>query len=408
MLKHWNALSKIGQDMLRTKLRQSLIDIRNIEQARGGAIAFDSGYPDSSMIPSELLCSIIDRLVETRGSSIFQYAPVEDSPELKKALRETEEFRGPIGPSDEIAITNGSQSAIFLVTRLLIDAGNTIVTEAPTYTAALTAFESFSDNVVGIDIDENGMDMDCLESLVKRSQARPKIIYVIPTFHNPTGNTMPLNRRKHLVELANRFNLIIIEDDAYGSLRFSGEKIPAVKHLDSEGRVVYLGSFSKILAPALRIGYVVADDSIVSMMNMSKVDAEQSTNMLSQQVIVDFIRQGYLQDHLLNIRNLYSRKLSAFQEKFAEVAPPEVKCSTPLGGMFLWINIHSGKIDTLEMLPRAIRNGVSYVPSVVCFPSSHIPNNKGMRINFTGPSMKDISEGLSRLCLVIKDSLHGL
>ncbi len=302
-------------------------------------------------------------------------------------------------------ITTGSAQALDLAGAVFLDPGDVVVVEAPTYTNAIDAFEQYDPKFLQIPLDGDGMLVDVLEGVLKGLKAEGravKLVYTMPTFHNPTGVSMCSDRRKYLLELASMYDFLIIEDDAYRELTYSGESPPPIKYWDSEGRVIYCGSFSKILAPGLRVGWVVADPETIRKFEIVKQRRDLHTSTLCQYVAAEYIRRGYLEQHIPKIRAFYKSRLKAMLNALDEHMPKGFEWTKPEGGMFVWVS-GPRTLDTTLMLDRAVENGVVYVPSEAFYVDRSVKN--AMRLNFSYPSEEEIVEGIKRLAKTCKEVL---
>jgi 2-aminoadipate transaminase len=366
-------------------------------------ISFGGGYPNPESFPLAVLKQIFLDLLQTHGSKIFQYGSTEGLAELREELsKKLARDYNIKAPKENILISTGSQQGLYMMGKILINPEDLIITEAPTYLAALAAFRASYAKIKGIDMDENGLRTDILEETLKKSEVMPKLVYVIPTFQNPAGITMSLDRRKHLVEIASKYDLLILEDDPYGHLRFSGPSLPPVAELDKEGRTIYLGTFSKILAPGLRIGYIAGNNEIIKKLNLTKQVTDLCASTLSQYIAYEYLKNGYINDQIPKIIEMYRMKRDLMINTLEEIAPKGIEWTKPDGGMFLWLKTFS-HIDTEKMLPNALKNGVAYVIGSAFYPDRNVKND--MRLNFTYPSDANIVEGIKRLIKTIKEEV---
>jgi 2-aminoadipate transaminase len=307
---------------------------------------------------------------------------------------------------DNVMITSGSQQVIDLMGKMFIDPGDIVVVSAPTYLAALTSFSAYQATFESIPLDQDNMRMDLFEDRIKKLARRgkpPKIVYVLPNFHNPAGVTMPEKNRKKLIDLASDFDLIVLEDDPYSELRYTGEHIPPIKSFDDEGRVVYMGTFSKILAPGLRTGWLVADPEILRKLVIAKQSTDVCTNVLSQRIAHEYMIQGYIDPQIEKIKKIYGRKLDIMLKGLEEYAPSEIKWVRPQGGMFLWVTLPE-TIDSGDLLTKALKKQVAFVTGKAFYVDPKDGKN-AMRLNFTHPADDTITEGLKRLGSVMNQEL---
>jgi 2-aminoadipate transaminase len=295
------------------------------------------------------------------------------------------------------------------VGRLFINPGDYVVVEAPTYLGALQAFNTFGAQYVSVRADEHGMIMDELEAALR---VGPKFIYILPNFQNPSGSTLSLERRQKLVELADKYGVPIVEDDPYGKLRYEGEHLPSVAVLDSRyrkeqsgeynGNVIYLSTFSKLLAPGLRLAWMVAPPQVIRKFVMTKQAADLHTSSFNQYVAYEVAKSGFLDEHVKVIRSVYKERRDAMVEMMEEVFPPEFKWTKPQGGMFFWGALPEN-VDTAEVLKAAVERKVAFVPGEAFHPNGGGTNT--MRLNFSFSTPETIREGMARLGVTLKEAL---
>jgi len=369
-------------------------------------ISFGGGLPDPSIFPSSEIADIVKDILASKPDKALQYGTTEGLIELRREISRFMEGRGVRCSAENILITVGSQEALDLIGRVLIDAGDYIVTESPTYLAALQAFRVYGPRIVGIPIDDGGILVDKLEAQIKSmrdSRDKLKLIYVIPTGHNPTGITMSIERRKQLMELASRHDLLIVEDDPYSYLTFIGEPPPSLKSMDNEGRVIYVSTFSKLIAPGLRLGWVVANEELIHWLTLAKQAVDLHTPTLTQYIAHEMLRRGLVERNVPRIRELYRGKRELMLEALEASMPHGVTWTKPTAGMFIWLTVPG--VDTEELLEIAIRKyRVAYVPGRSFYPDGDVRNN--MRLNFTYPTQSQIREGISRLAEAIRNAIR--
>jgi len=369
-------------------------------------ISFAGGLPAPEVFPVKQFKEACNTVLDEFGAQALQYSTTEGYRPLREMIaRHTTRFGIDITP-DNILITSGSQQALDFIGRVFINQGDHIVCESPTYLGALQAWNAYGAQYISVPSDENGMIVDELE---KALRVGPKFIYVLPNFQNPAGSTLNLERRKMLVELADRYGVPIIEDDPYGQLRYEGEHLPAVVTLDSQfrgddgtytGNVIYLSTFSKILAPGIRLAWVVAPQEVIRKLVMAKQAADLHTATFNQIVAFEVGKGGFLDEHVKFIRAMYKERRDIMLETMDEVFPSEVRWTHPQGGMFLWGILPKG-MDAAEVLKVAIEKKVAFVPG-----GSFHPNGGGentMRLNFSFSSPEIIREGITRLALLLRE-----
>ncbi len=371
-----------------------------------GVISFGGGLPNPETFPVDGLIGITEKVLREKGKSALQYGTTEGADALREAIaKRMKEKKGMDITKDNVTIMSGSQQALDLLAKLFLEPGKTAIVEAPTYLAALSAFRPYEGEIIGVEMDEEGLRTDLLEEKMKKFRNEGRIIpfiYSVPTFQNPSGVTMSLERRKHLLEIASDFDVLVIEDDPYGELRYSGEEIPTLKALDKEGRVIYFGTVSKILAPGLRTGWVIAEKEIVWKFVIAKQATDLCTNTLSQYIIAEAFDSGLVDAHIPEIREMYSHKRDLMLDMLEDKMPEGTTWTKPEGGMFLWVWTPEN-VDTMKMFPRAIENGIAYVVGEAFYPDRSVKN--AMRLNFTYSSDEEIKEGVSRLAKTIREFL---
>ncbi len=361
-------------------------------------ISFAAGNPSPLSFPIEKMHAISNEIYQNEASVAFQYGITEGYPRLREQITERLHTRFNTGTEDdEVIITTGGQQGIDLCAKVLCNEGETIICENPSFIGALNAFRSYNTNLVGVDLENDGMNIDALEAALK-SNPNAKMIYVIPTFQNPAGITTSLEKRKAILDLAEKYNVIILEDNPYGELRFSGEDVPTIKSLDKNGRVVYCSSFSKILSAGMRIGFVCGPKEIVQKMVVVKQVNDVHTNQFFQMVASKFIDQYGLDEHIGFIRGLYKDKCNLMLEQLDQYVGDKAVYTRPEGGLFIWLTVNGGNGD--EIAKKAISNKVAVVTG-----SSFNPIQGGfspsVRLNYSTPSDEQIVEGVKRLAGIL-------
>ncbi len=307
---------------------------------------------------------------------------------------------------EDVLVTTGGQQGIDLITRTLIDPGDVIIAEGPTYPGAVPSFSSFQADVVQIDMDADGMRVDLLEETLDRLERegrRPKFIYTIPSFQNPAGVSMSLPRRKRLVEVAHERELLVLEDNPYGLLRYEGEPLPPLHALDGGVYVMHLGTFSKILSPGIRLGWVVAPPPVIAKVNLGKQAADLCTSTLSQLMVQAYFEQGRWRDYVDSLTELYRGRRDTLLDALAEHFPPQAEWTRPAGGLFVWATLPDF-IDTTDLLARALRENVAFVPGRAAFLDGR--GGSSMRLNFSGCDDAQLREGVRRIGEVITEQVE--
>jgi len=371
-------------------------------------ISFGGGMPDPSSFPVKEIMEITRDVVSTKADKALQYGTTGGVAELKEELIK---FMGKVGIKvdgpESVIITVGSQEALDIIGRLFINPGDYVITESPTYLAALQAFRIYGPRIIGIPMDEEGLKVDILEETLKKisDDGKVKFVYVIPTGQNPTGITMSRERRKALLEVASKYDVLIIEDDPYGYIYFGdGEPPDRLKAMDSEGRVIYLSTFSKIAAPGLRLGWVAASREVIRWFELAKQSIDLHTSTLNQYIAAELLKRGVIERNIPRIKEIYRTKRDLMLQALGEYMPDSVSWTKPSAGMFIWLTTPEN-IDTGEMLNVAIRKyGVAYVPGKSFYPNEERRND--MRLNFTYPTPQQIFEGIRRLSLAIREYIQ--
>jgi 2-aminoadipate transaminase len=373
----------------------------------GGAedtIYFGNGTPSREVIPFERLqaASLIawQEVMDTPGA--LDYGDAAGHVPLRQLIADRMGALGISATPDNVILTNGSQQGIDYLCRLMLDPGDTIVVEGPTYLGALQVFDSYQVNYLTAPMDEQGLDIDALIGLLDKSEITPKLIYTIPTFQNPTGITMPLERRKRLVALARERGILILEDDPYGEL-WVDERPPApLRALDDQ--VAYLGTFSKTIAPGLRMGWIVTPPGFMEMLAIEKEVADIHGERVMMRTIYHAV-DGFLDDHLPVARALYKKRRDAMLAGLEAHMPVGTTWSAPGGGFFVWVTLPEG-LNAVELLPTAAANGVAYLAGEWFYPTYHEPSaRRNLRLNFSTLPEARIEEGLRRLGAVLTEAL---
>ena len=370
-------------------------------------ISFGGGMPAPEIFPVDEFKEACIRVLEDNGRVALQYGSTDGYTPLREMIARHSTRYGLDISENNILITSGSQQALDLLGKIFINRGDRILVESPTYLGALQAWNAYGAEYVPVDSDENGMKTEALEEALRTG---PKFIYVLPNFQNPTGVTLSLERRYQLVELADRYGVPIIEDDPYGQLRFEGEHLPAVEVIDSEcrsangytGNVIYLSTFSKILAPGIRLAWVMAPPEVIQKLVMAKQGADLHTSTFNQMVAHEVGRGGFLDKYVKVIRETYRERRDVMLDALAEHMPEGVRWTHPQGGLFLWAEFPAS-LNTADMLKDAIEQKVAYVPGASFFPCGGGDNT--MRLNFSNANPEKINEGMARLGRVVKKHL---
>jgi 2-aminoadipate transaminase len=388
--------------------RMRASDIREILKvtAQPDVISLAGGLPAPELFPVDEFRRAFEWVFETEGATALQYGPSEGYRPLRSFLAQRLSQFGIISGPDDILVTNGSQQALDLIGKTLLDPGDTVLVEKPTYLGGLQAFNQYQANYAVVPMDDEGMCVDAAELLLEQDQGtrRIKFIYALPNFQNPTGRTMSLHRRKALVDIASRYGVPIVEDDPYGELRFEGEPLPSLKSLDREGSVIYLGTFSKILAPGFRLGWVVASQDAMEVLLNGKQPADLHTGMAQQMATYYVARDGFIDGHVEAIRRFYRERRDVMLRAIEEHFPAGARWTRPSGGLFVWAELPD-HIDTRELLLDAVKERVAFVPGQGFHPDGTGTNT--MRLNFSNVPPDQLREGILRLGRAIQQRVEA-
>jgi 2-aminoadipate transaminase len=357
-------------------------------------ISFAGGLPAQELFPAKDLKECFDRVFEEDGSIALQYAEALGYSPLREWVSKQFFSSGKARKLDEIIITTGSQQGLSLVAQTFIDPGDIVLVESPTYLGALQAFQGYRPRVVAIPCDKNGIIPHELEKILRK--CNPKFLYVIPNYQNPTGKIMSLERRRELVEIARKFDLLILEDNPYGELRYEGEALPNI--MDMYDKVIYLGSFSKVLSPGLRVGFLIAEEEIVRYIERAKEGVDLFSNNLTQHAVYKYIVGKKFKEHILELRRVYSERKDIMIQALKKYVDEEVQVDTPKGGLFIWAKIQKMG-DSCQFLKYSQEEKVIFVPGTFFYPDRRISNE--MRINFSCSSPEIIEEGVRRLARAV-------
>jgi 2-aminoadipate transaminase len=362
-----------------------------------GVLSVSGGFPSPATFPTEVLEEIVAGLLRDDPGVALQYAPSEGIPSVREYLAERQEqLQGRRPETAELIVTSGGMECITLAGLALLDPGDAVVVEAPTYLGALMAFAGFSARVIGIPMDEDGLQVDALEARVKDG-LRPKLIYLIPEFQNPTGRTLTLERRNALIELCRRHGVLILEDVAYREMSFDGGALPSLWSLAPDV-VVQAGTFSKIFCPGVRLGWAAGPPDVIAQMAAAKQTGDQCASALAQRIVEAYGRAGHFERRIPQSRALYERGWRAVERALHECMPAGVRWSEPAGGFFTWLTLPPG-IDASAMRPAALEAGVNYVPGRPFYPGDDGAGE--LRVSFSYLSEADLAGAIERLAGVI-------
>lgn len=392
--------SKNALNMKRSEIRELLKFTRLPD-----IISFAGGLPASETFPVKELEEISSELLREKGATALQYGPTEGEFGLREEIAKwMSRERISVRP-ENILVTSGSQQGLDIVSKVFLDPKDIVVVELPTYIGGLQAFTAYRARMIGVPQDNCGMRMDLLEKTLVKLAARskkPKFIYVVPDFQNPSGVTMSLERRRKLLELAHKFEVPIVEDSPYRDLRFAGQTIPAVFSLDADKQVMVLGTFSKLLCPGLRLAWIMAPTEWMDRMIVAKQSMDLCCPTYTQLIIAEFMKRGLLPRQIDRIRKLYAKKREVMLEALRRHMPKGVEWTEPEGGLFLWVKLPKN-MSANTLFPKAVENKVVYVVG-----SAFHCNGKGqntMRLNFSYPSEEQINKGIERLAKMITENM---
>ncbi|MCZ0871377.1 PLP-dependent aminotransferase family protein [Peribacillus sp. AS_2] len=369
---------------------------------RPEVISFAGGLPAPELFPVEALKNACSAVLDEEGAASLQYSTTEGYIPLREAISQRMKVIGINSTIENVLITSGSQQAIDLTGRLFINVGDTIICESPTYLAAINAYKAYNAKFVEVAMDDDGMVMEELE---KKLQEHPntKFIYTIPDFQNPTGRTLKLERRKRMIELANQYDVLVVEDNPYGAVRFAGEELPPVKHFDTESRVIYISTFSKIFTPGLRLGWICADESFIDKYVAFKQTADLHTDSFAQRITAKYMELYDIEEHINKIKAVYKERCTAMLSCIEEFFPKNLSYSKPEGGLFIWVELPEG-VDSTHIFTESLKNNVACVPGVPFFPNSTQKNT--LRLNYSNMSKEKIIEGMKRMGEVLHRELE--
>jgi 2-aminoadipate transaminase len=388
-----------------TVMRSSAMRDLMAVTARPEVISLAGGLPDTSTFPPEMLAAQMSRIAAKSAAAALQYGPTEGFDETKDCIVEVMAAEGMLPDPDDIVITTGGQQAIDLVTKTLVDPGDVVICEAPTYPGAVPVFCSYQADVRQVEMDEDGLRIDLLEELLEELRAegrRPKFVYTVPSFQNPGGVTLSLERRVRLVELARQHELLVVEDNPYGLLRYDGEALPPLYQLDGGDFVIYLGTFSKILSPGIRLGWVVAPPPVLEKIVLGKGAADLCTSTLTQFFVREYFAEGGWKRYVEELVVLYKQRRDVMIEALEEHFPAAATWTEPDGGLFIWATLPD-YIDTGDLLAKALRSNVAFVPGQAAYVDGRGVNS--MRLNFSGVNEDEIREGIRRIGRVIGEQV---
>lgn len=392
--------SKNALGMKRSEIRELLKVTR-----QPGMISFAGGLPGPETFPVKDLEDIACQTLREKGALALQYGTTEGEMEFREEIARWLNREKATIKAENVFVTTGSQQGLDIVSKVFLNPKDIVIVELPSYIGGLQAFTSYAARMIGVPQDDHGMRMDLLKKVLERlakKRKKPKFIYVVPDFQNPSGVTMSLPRRKELLSLAYQYELPVVEDSPYRDLRYKGEAVPAIYGLDDQNQVIALGTFSKLLAPGLRLAWIIAPVEWMDRMLVAKQSMDLCSPTYTQLMAAEYLKRGLLPGQVKNICRVYGRKLDIMLDALQRYMPKGVQWSKPEGGLFLWVKLPK-KMNANELFPKAVENKVAYVVG-----SAFHCNGKGqntMRLNFSYPSEKQIDEGIQRLAKVVKENM---
>jgi len=369
-------------------------------------ISLAGGFPNTESFPREIYAEVTEAIGRDHLASSLQYGPTEGLGELRERIVEIMAQEGAVALPGDLIVTTGGQQGIDLALRTFIDPGDCVIAEGPTYPGAVPCFTTYQADVSHIPVDQDGMRIDLLEERLARlsDEGRtPKLLYTIPNFHNPAGVTLSLERRTRMVELAHEYNFMIVEDNPYGQIRFEGDPLPTLWELDSgAGAIIYVSTFSKILAPGLRLGWVAAPSPVLRKMNLGKQAADLNSSTLTQRFVIEYMRICDWHEHVGRLNEMYRSQRDAMVKALERELPPETRWNTPHGGLFVWATLPD-YVNTSDLLAEATsRHQVAFVPGSAAFLDGNGKNS--IRLNFSGSDEETIAEGVRRIGSAVGDA----
>ncbi|MGL5258356.1 MAG: PLP-dependent aminotransferase family protein [Proteocatella sp.] len=386
-------MGKLGASEIRELLKLT---------ARKEVISFAGGLPAPELFPVEEFMEASKRVMLENGRDALQYSTTEGFPQLREQIAErmNRKLKTTVG-ADDILVTNGSQQGLDFSGKVFLNPGDIVICESPSYLGAINAFKSYDPKFIEAPTDENGMIMEELEKILAENK-NVKMIYVIPDFQNPTGRTWPLERRKKFMEIINKYEVVAIEDNPYGELRFEGEILPSLKSMDTKGLVVFLGTFSKTFAPGLRIGWVAADHEILEKYNVIKQSADLQCSTISQRELAKFIEMYDFDAHVEKIIKVYGQRRDLMLDSIKKYFPEDISVTYPEGGLFMWVTLPA-HCNTKDIMVKCLEGNVAYVPGGSFYPNGGVDNT--FRLNYSNMNEEKIVEGIKRLGDILKANI---
>jgi 2-aminoadipate transaminase len=373
--------------------------------ARPEVISLAGGLPDTSTFPPSSFAAQMTRIAHESSAEALQYGPTEGFEETKDCILEVMAAEGMAPDRDDLLVTTGAQQAMDLVAKTLLDPGDPVICEAPTYPGAVPTFCAYEADVIQVATDDEGMRVDELEEVLARlarEGRRPKFIYSIPSFQNPAGVTLSADRRRRLVELAREHEVLVLEDNPYGLLRFEGDPLEPLYALDGGDYVLYLGTFSKILSPGIRVGWVAAPPPVLDKIGLGKQASDLCTSTLAQYFVREYFGEGSWRSYIDDLVGIYRHRRDVMLDALARHFPEQAEWTEPAGGLFVWATLPD-YIDTTDLLAKALRENVAFVPGRAAFVDGR--GGTSMRLNFSGSDEDEIREGVRRIGMVVSEQM---
>ena len=357
-----------------------------------GMISFAAGNPAPEAFPADEIAAISAKIYAERPIDALQYSVTEGYMPLREAVRERYSYL--FGENDQVLITSGAQQVMELATKSLCNEGDVIICEAPTFIGSLNAFRSYNTRLVGVPMESDGMDLNALEDALKKSE-NVRFIYCIPNFQNPSGIVTSLEKRKGIYELAKKYDVMVLEDNPYGETRWEGEEIASIKSMDTDGRVVYAGTFSKVISPGMRVGFAIAPAPVIAKMTVCKQVSDVHTGIYNQMIVHQFMTGDTYDAHLVHIKDVYRKKSSIMTSLIDIELAPRISYIKPSGGLFIWCTLPE-EIDMLGFCKEAVNRKVAVVPGSAFLVNESDPCSC-VRLNFSTPTDEQIEQGMKVL-----------
>jgi len=401
MIKDFNDILSTNSKRMKKSAIRELLKLTN----KPGLISFAGGLPSPLTFPIKELKEITCEILENDGHAALQYSTTEGDNQLRTLLAKRYADQGLKITMNNIVITTSSQQGLDLIPKVFIDPGDKIIVELPSYLGGISSFHNYGADMIGIEHDKYGMSSLKLEEVLAELKAKgekPKFIYIIPDFQNPAGVTMPEFRRKEIVDIADKYDILIVEDSPYRELRFEGEPQKTIYQLADNGKVILLGTFSKIFVPGFRIGWVIGHETVLDRIVTAKQSTDLCTSAFVQKIAAKYIEKGYFDKNIKNIISMYKEKKDVMMEAFAKYLPEGVTWTNPEGGLFLFVTLPEG-MDSEKLFIKAVENDVAFVIGKVFHCDESGKNT--MRINFSFATKEEIVEGVKRLGKAIKEMI---